>query len=114
MSLISVRVANLRSLGYNNLKEWMQDENNIYIGRKRIVFINGTRYPPDDSPWANPFKIGINGDRSQVIEKYENYIRNNPLLLNRINELKGKCLGCWCAPEPCHGDVLLKIIRELG
>ena len=24
--------------------------------------------------------------------------------------MKGKNLGCWCNPEPCHGDVLLELI----
>jgi hypothetical protein len=54
---------------------------------KGIVFINGARYPAKDSIWANPFKIGkdgpkgadskgLFGDRTEVIQKYESYIRN--------------------------------------
>jgi hypothetical protein len=26
----------------------------------------------------------------------------------------GKNLGCWCKPEKCHGDILIKIIEELN
>jgi len=64
------------------------------------------------SIWGNPFKIGIDGNREEVIEQYENYIRNNPYLMERLMELEGKTLGCWCKPKPCHGDVLVKLIKE--
>jgi len=70
----------------------------IYIGR--------------GSKWGNPFVIGIEGTRKQVIEKYENWIRTQENLLNSLHELDGKILGCWCNPLPCHGDVLLKLIEE--
>lgn len=63
--------------------------------------------------WGNPFIIGIHGNRNDVIAKYEKWIRNNPELLAHIKELKGKTLGCWCKPEACHGDVLVKLIEEL-
>ncbi len=29
-----------------------------------------------------------------------------------LMKLKGKNLGCWCKPEGCHGDVLIKILEE--
>ena len=36
-----------------------------------------------------------------------------PELIARAKvELRGKTLGCWCAPKPCHGDVLLEIANE--
>lgn len=44
MSIINCKVEFIRPQ-YNNLQEWMNDENNIYIGRKGIVFINGVRFP---------------------------------------------------------------------
>lgn len=43
--LVNVRVCNLRKLGYQDLKAWMNDPNNVYIGRKGIVFIDGERFP---------------------------------------------------------------------
>ena len=61
--------------------------------------------------WGNPFRIGVDGDRKEVLEKYENYLRNNPQLLKDIMELDGKVLGCWCYPEPCHGDIIQKFIN---
>jgi len=107
---------------YNDLKLWMEDKNNIYIGRSGIVFILNDktgikeRFPKKQSLFANPFKINKNKTREQVIELYENYIRNeinkNDELKDELLKLKGKNLGCWCHPEPCHGDVLIKLIDE--
>ena len=62
------------------------------------------------SKWGNPFAIGRNGTREEVIAKYKEYIINKPELLKLIPiELKNKILGCWCAPLLCHGNVLAKI-----
>lgn len=72
----------------------------VYIGRP--------------SKWGNPFKIGVDGTRREVIEKYEQYILNSPHLLNSLHELEGKVLGCWCKPNPCHGDVLVKLVNRKG
>jgi len=70
----------------------------VYIGRP--------------SKWGNPFIIGKDGTREEVIRKYENYILGFPELLEQLSELKGKVLGCWCRPEACHGDVLIKLVAE--
>lgn len=59
------------------------------------------------SAWGNPFVMGEDGSREQVIAAYaEHYLPYKPSLLSRVEGLKGKALGCWCAPEPCHADVL--------
>ena len=86
-----------------NLKNEPYD---IYIGRA-----NG-RYKLKRSDWHNPFHIGMDGTREEVIEKYRNYILGRANLLERLAELVGKRLGCWCKPEPCHGDVLVDLVRE--
>lgn len=67
----------------------------VYIGRP--------------SKWGNPFEIGKDGSRSEVISKYETLLRNTPELLQDLKSLKGLRLGCWCSPDPCHGDILLKL-----
>lgn len=73
--------------------------NGVYIGRPSV--------------WGNPFVIGRDGDREQVIAKYEAWIRKNPSLMRRAQaELKGKDLVCWCAPLACHGDVLHRLANE--
>lgn len=71
----------------------------VYIGR--------------GSKWGNPFHIGQDGTREDVIEKYEKWIRTQPELMASLHELKGKRLGCWCYPQHCHGDVLVELIEEL-
>ena len=74
-------------------------EYDVYIGR--------------GSKWGNPFKIGEDGDREEVIKKYEEYIRNKPELLQNLQELRNKRLGCFCAPRACHGDILVKLVEEM-
>jgi len=64
------------------------------------------------SKWGNPFLIGIDGNRDEVIRKYEEWIREQPELMEAIPELEGKVLGCWCSPKPCHGDVLVSLCVE--
>jgi len=64
--------------------------------------------------WGNPFFIGSHGTRAEVIAKYEKYIRENLVLMAALPELKGKVLGCWCAPQPCHGNILRKLLVEQG
>ncbi len=55
----------------------------VYIGRP--------------SKWGNPFQIGRDGTRAEVIARYE------------LGQLEGKTLGCWSAPNACHGDVLARL-----
>ncbi len=111
----NVKVANIRPK-YDNLQEWCNDPSNVYIGRKGIVFINKERYPKEDSIWANPFKITSITNRQQVLQEYESYIRkkldSDNTLIQKLLDLKDKNLGCWCKPEQCHGDVLVKLINE--
>jgi hypothetical protein len=60
------------------------------------------------TPWGNPFVLGRDGDRAAVIAAYrDRYLPSRPDLLARLGELRGKALGCWCAPLACHGDVLV-------
>lgn len=67
----------------------------VYIGRP--------------SKWGNPFALGGEANRAEVLEKYEAHLKK-AIEMGRLNpaELQGKVLGCWCAPKPCHGDVLLR------
>jgi hypothetical protein len=64
-----------------------------------------------ESKWANPFKIGRDGTREQVIALYEYFVRSKPELNAGLPELRGKDLACWCAPRACHGDVLLRLVE---
>lgn len=66
-----------------------------------------------DSKWGNPFTVKESGSAHEAVRRYEEYILKKPDLLASLPELKGKRLGCWCKPGPCHGDVLVKLIRDL-
>lgn len=58
------------------------------------------------SRWGNPFKIGRDGTREEVIDKYAAWVVQQPHLMAALGELKGKTLLCYCHPQACHGDVL--------
>lgn len=121
MSVVDCHVAKIRPQ-YKNLQEWMADEKNVYIGRAGVGFSDYSqkagrvRFPQRESVFANRFKIGKDGTREEVIRKYEEDIikklEEDVLLRRELVMLKGKNLGCWCHPEPCHGDVLLRLIDK--
>lgn len=75
-----------------------KDPCDVYIGRP--------------SKWGNPFQIGRDGDRDTVIRKYRSWLLERPDLMGALGELRGKTLGCWCSPLPCHGDVLLELANR--
>jgi len=59
--------------------------------------------------WGNPFKYG---DREENIREYEEWIRGNKRLMLDLPKLEGEVLGCWCKPKKCHGDILVKLLKE--
>lgn len=62
------------------------------------------------SRFGNPFHIGQDGSRREVIQRFENYLWSRPDLIKIVRaELAGKVLGCYCDPLACHGDVLARI-----
>jgi len=73
--------------------------NAVYIGR--------------GSPWGNPFVIGKDGNRIEVIARFRAYaekmLRENP---EWLVPLEGKDVYCFCAPLACHGDVLASLVRK--
>lgn len=74
----------------------------VYIGRP--------------SKWGNPFshleatlaKFKVK-DREEAINKYREWIVTQKHLMNSLDEIRGKILGCWCKPKACHGDVLVEL-----
>ena len=68
----------------------------IYIGRP--------------SKWGNPIILGPRGDRVRVCMDYAKWLLTQEELLAAIPvELKDKLLGCHCAPDLCHGNILAKV-----
>lgn len=74
--------------------------NSVYVGRP--------------TKWGNPFVIGRDGTREDVIRKYRDWIESNPDLLKDIHALRGRNLVCWCAPQACHADILIELANPEG
>ena len=86
----------------------------VYIGRP--------------SPFGNPHAIGFCGlcrkshDRREAIAKFREDFKQSliggrqaKLWKDQLSELKGKVLGCYCAPNlPCHGEVLVEYLEQEG
>ena len=88
------RIVNCRSVGW-----WEGNSNHsVYIGR--------------GSKWGNPFVIGKDGTREEVIEKYRAWVVQQKDLMASLQELYGKVLVCYCKPLPCHGDVLVDLLEK--
>jgi|TARA_Y100000310_G_scaffold263231_2_gene273304 hypothetical protein len=68
------------------------------------------------SPWGNPFIIGRDGNRREVIAKYEEWIVERPQLIKLLSDLMEHedvhRLACWCVPLQCHGHVLKRLVEE--
>ena len=64
------------------------------------------------SKWGNPFVVGRDGSREEVVRKYSEWLFRNVELLGQVHELRGKNIVCWCAPHACHADVLLELANE--
>ena len=85
-------------------KNGIRPEFDVYIGRRVQYHKEFTT----DSKWGNKFYTRL--------DLYEQYIRET--LWSDLDELVGKRLGCWCVttdqiiPIQCHGQVLMKLIRE--
>jgi hypothetical protein len=105
--VVNIRKKELNKRGYIDFNDWNQSENTIYIGRNMNVYVKGA----NKSKWSNPYSVKKFG-RTKCLEMYEEYIRSNTVLMNSLDELKNRELGCWCYPEPCHGDILIKLLNE--
>jgi len=83
-----------------NLKK---EKYEVYIGRPSV--------------FGNPFSIGKDGTRREVIAKFRKYffkrIMTDENFYHAVNELKDKTLGCFCKPEECHGDIIVAYLEEI-
>ena len=105
--VVNVRKKELNKNGFKDFQEWITDPEHVYIGRNMSVYVPGT----DKSKWHNPFPVKKHG-LTESLRLFEVHIKSTPHLYNHLDELEGKTLGCWCYPEPCHGNILIKIMNE--
>jgi len=65
--------------------------------------------------YGNPYRISRSVTREQAIEAFRAYWlapEQQPLRERALADLAGKHLACWCAPLPCHGDVILSWLES--
>ena len=95
------------------------------VNHMKTIVVNKKTNPVYDvyigrgSKWGNPFSHSYGtmarfkvDTRQEAIEAYRQWILTQPELLNSLQELKGKVLGCFCKPLDCHGDVLVDLIEK--
>ncbi|MET1083294.1 MAG: DUF4326 domain-containing protein [Burkholderiales bacterium] len=80
----------------------------VYIGRHHAGVPR-----KDWGVWGNPFALKSEADRARVLADYRAWLMDQPELLRKLHTLKGKKLGCWCHPKPCHGDVLAELADKI-
>ncbi|MFD9700054.1 DUF4326 domain-containing protein [Lentzea sp. NPDC059081] len=96
-----------------NLKGHRDDPDHtdvVYVGR--AMYRGGWHLAA--SPFANPFRPGVDGTREEVVVRYRAWLLDRPDLPARLPELRGRRLGCWCAPLPCHAEVLAELANREG
>lgn len=80
------------------------------LNKYKVGIPEGAVYIGRPSKWGNPFVIGKDGTREEVIAKYRVWLLAQPAKVEAVkHELSGKDLVCFCAPKGCHGDVLLEV-----
>ena len=71
---------------------------------KTVVMVDRT------SEFGNPFRPDARNGREAVIAHFKAYflarVASEPPFRRRVLTLRGKTLGCWCHPLPCHADVI--------
>lgn len=90
-------------------KGWRMPENTVYVGR--------------GSKWGNPFKITEDRTAGEAVSAFAIWLsvdgchagiqEKKDVILDNINDLRGKDLACWCRiDKPCHATVLLRIANK--
>ena len=101
---MTTTLINLKGKGREFWNKILTNSKYIYIGR----FV--CYAPFKKSKWFNPFSVTKHG-RKKSIQMYEDYILKSNLL-KQLPELKDKVLCCWCKPQACHGDILIKLCES--
>lgn len=80
------------------------DAYDVYIGRGTV--------------WGNPYQIGQDGDRDEVIRKFaydfdRGFLKVHQDFEKHLSKIKGKVIACHCKPAACHGDVIAAYVNSL-
>jgi hypothetical protein len=80
-------------------------KNLVYVGRRMAPRRAGS-WDLRAHPLANPFSVKLSGSNEAAVAAYCRHLLQEPGMLSRVPLLRGSTLACWCAPDPCHADVL--------
>lgn len=90
---------------------WHLDASYVDIGRGRSAKNDPANCRPGELGYlGNPFRLAEGEARGATIEQYRAYfyerIEHDAEFRRTVCGLLGRTLVCWCAPRPCHGDVI--------
>jgi hypothetical protein len=88
------------------------------LNKKTDTIIKGAVNVARPSLFGNPFKIGPHGSRGQVLVQYktyfENRVKSDPTFREQLRKImNATALVCYCAPLPCHADILKDYLMGL-
>lgn len=84
---------------------WNRDAWDVYVGRGACPC--GSRAcPHGPTGFGNPC---VGEPLLAYVDHVAERLRTQPGFRRAVNDLRGKRLGCWCAPEPCHAEVLARL-----
>jgi Domain of unknown function (DUF4326) len=94
----------------------MPDPMVVHVYRGKFdVYVGRGQWKGEAPGWGNPVPLEKSKDspeeRRAVLRAYAEWLVGQDALLERIGELSGKRLGCWCAPKKCHGEILARLAR---
>jgi hypothetical protein len=122
---VCIKAGSLRKMtprSYENLRHWMADPRNVYVGRYGRIFIKDPKtgetaiYHYKGSKWGNPFTVEEHG-LAEALRRYKAHLYSvrpdGTRLVDQIEELRGKKLGCFCdQSQPCHAQILVDALKD--
>ena len=78
-----------------------KEKYDVYIGRGSL--------------FGNPYEVGRDGTLEQVLVRYKtwfNFLLNDKKFVKELEKLRGKRIGCFCKPKPCHGDIIAEYLNK--
>lgn len=86
---------------------------NLYKDRDYDEYI-GRPGQGQEGYFGNPFSKHTREENIKLFKRYfYARLKTDPTFKRRVHELKGKKLGCFCKPKPCHGDVIADYLNNL-
>lgn len=100
-------ITSVVGIDYSLVVHCKQETYEVYIGRG-VCPLTG-----EEGKWGNPIILQSEWERVEVLGRYRRWlyeeIQASRISIQELAWLKGKVLGCWCAPRLCHGHILVAV-----